>query len=100
MQLLPAVKLLGIYDHQQFRRFPIHLHISLDIVGIPAIQHLEQDLINLLGIRLGNVGISSERIKFPSVPLLAHNCRTENKGKKCQKSDEELEAFWKTSTTV
>jgi len=54
MKLLPAVILLRIDDNQQIRRFRIHLHIPLDVVGIPSIKHLEQDLINLLGVRLGN----------------------------------------------
>src|SRR5580704_13499631 len=54
MQLLPAVKLLRIDDNQQFGRLPVHLQMSVDVVGIPAIKHFEQDLIDLLGIGLGN----------------------------------------------
>jgi hypothetical protein len=41
MQLLPAVKLLGIQTTNNSGDFSIHLHIALDIVGSPAIQHFE-----------------------------------------------------------
>src|ERR1700722_13789176 len=43
MKLLPAVKLFRIDYDQQFRRLPIHLHIPLDVVSIPAIEHFEQN---------------------------------------------------------
>ena len=54
MKLLPAVKLLSIDHNQQFGRLPIHLHIPLNVVGIPAIEHFEQDAIDLLGIDAGD----------------------------------------------
>ena len=54
MKLLPAVKLLRIDHDQQFGRLPIHLHIPLDVVSIPAIEHFEQNVIYLLGLGLGN----------------------------------------------
>ena len=54
MKLLPAVKLLSIDDNQQFGRLPIDLHILLNVVSIPAIEHFEQDAIDLLGIDHGS----------------------------------------------
>ena len=54
MKLLPAVKLLRIDHDQQFGRLPIRLHIPLDVVSIPAIEHFEQNVIYLLGLGLGN----------------------------------------------
>ena len=54
MKLLPAVKLFRIDDNQQFGGLPVHLHMPLDVVGIPAIEHFEQDLIDLLVIGLGD----------------------------------------------
>ena len=54
MKLLPAVKLFRIDYDQQFRRLPIHLHIPLDVVSIPAIEHFEQNIIDLLDFGLGN----------------------------------------------
>jgi hypothetical protein len=53
MQLLPAVKLLRIDHNQQFRRFPVHSQVSLDIVGIPSVEHFEQDFIDRLTGGLG-----------------------------------------------
>ena len=43
VKLLPAVKLLRADDNQQFGRFPVHIQMSLDVVGIPAIEHFEQN---------------------------------------------------------
>ena len=51
MKLLPTVKLLRIHDHQQSWRFPVHLEVSVDVVGIPTVEHFEQDTIDLLLIR-------------------------------------------------
>jgi hypothetical protein len=52
MQLLPTIKLLRINNNQQLRRFPVNPQMSLNVVSIPAIQHLEQDLVDLLGVGL------------------------------------------------
>ena len=54
VKLLPAVKLLRTDDDQQFGRVPVYLHIPVDVVGIPAIEHFEQDFMHLLVIRLGD----------------------------------------------
>jgi len=54
VKLLPSVKLFRIHHHQQFGRVPIRRQMSFDVVGIPAIEHFKQDLINLLGIGRGN----------------------------------------------
>jgi hypothetical protein len=53
VKLLPAVKLLRTDDNQQLGRFPINVKMTFKIVGIPAIKHFEQDLIDLLIIGLG-----------------------------------------------
>jgi hypothetical protein len=47
--------------------------MCIDVVRIPAIKHLEQDLINLLGIGLGNAWIRNERVELPPVLLLRHH---------------------------
>ena len=60
MKLLPAVKLLGVNDDQQFGRFPVGFHVSLDVVGVPTVEHFEHDLMHLLGIRLGDVLIRTD----------------------------------------
>jgi hypothetical protein len=52
------------------------------------------------GIGHENVWIPSERIQFPSVPLLRHNCGRENERQKWQKSDEDLEVFRKTRAVL
>src|SRR5271165_773234 len=51
--------------------------MSLDIVGIPAIKHSEQDLINPLRIGLGNAWICTERVELPPVLLLRHHRQAE-----------------------
>src|SRR5271157_6525224 len=51
--------------------------MSLDIVGIPAIKHSEQDLINQLRIGLGNAWIRTERVELPPVLLLRHHWQAE-----------------------
>ena len=55
MKLLPAIKLLRVNDDQQFGRFPVGLHVSLDVVGVPTVEHFDHDLVHLLGIWLGNI---------------------------------------------
>ena len=54
MKLLPAIKLLGVNDDQQLRRFPVRVQMPLDVMGIPTVKHLEQDLVDLLCGGLGN----------------------------------------------
>ena len=41
VKLLPSVKLFRIHHNQQFGRVPIHLQMSFDVVGIPAIEHFK-----------------------------------------------------------
>ena len=55
MKLLPPVKLLRIDDNQQFGRFPVHLQMPLDVVGVPAIKHFEHDFADPLHIRSGRI---------------------------------------------
>ena len=70
MKLLPAVKLLGVNDDQQFGRFPVGLHESVDVVGVPTVEPFEYDLMHLLGIRHGDVWIRTEGVELPPVLLL------------------------------
>ena len=42
---------LRVRRNQQLGRFPVHLQMSLYIVRIPAIEHFEQDFVDLLAIR-------------------------------------------------
>jgi len=54
VKLLPAGELLGVNNHQQLRRFPVDVQVSLEVMGIPSVEHFEQDLVDLLGVGLGN----------------------------------------------
>ena len=54
VKLLPPVKLLRADDNQQFWRIPVNSQVSFNVVGIPPVEHFEQDLIDLLVIGLGN----------------------------------------------
>src|SRR5271166_2821323 len=47
------VPLLEFNHNQQFGRFPVHLQMSLDVEGIPAIKHFEQDFVDPLRIGFG-----------------------------------------------
>src|SRR5260370_32782687 len=51
--------------------------MSLQIVGIPAIKHSEQDVINQLRIGLGNAWTRTERVELPPVLLLRHHWQAE-----------------------
>src|SRR5271157_475366 len=65
--------------------------MSLDIVGIPAIKHSEQDLINPLRIGLGNARIRTERVELPPVLLLRHHWQAEAQREYRNDSTEALE---------
>ena len=54
IQVFPSVKLLRIDDGQEAWRIPINRHQSVDVVSIPPIEHLEQNLVDDLRVRLGN----------------------------------------------
>jgi hypothetical protein len=51
--------------------------MTLDVMRIPIIEHFEQNLINLLGIGIGDVCMRTERVKLPPILLLRHRWQTE-----------------------
>jgi hypothetical protein len=67
--------------------------VPLDVVSIPAIEHFEQDIINLLGIGLENDRIRPERVKLPFALFLCHGWQAEGQHRNCQNFDEYFEAF-------
>ena len=60
VKLLPAVKLLRADDNQQFWLIPVNSQVSFNVVGIQPVEHFEQNLIDLLVIRLGDAWICRE----------------------------------------
>jgi hypothetical protein len=51
MKLLPATKLHGVNYDLQLRRFPVHVKMPPRcVVGVPSVEHPEQDFMDLLGV--------------------------------------------------
>jgi hypothetical protein len=77
VKLLPAVKLLGINDNQELGRLPIDLQMTFNIVSVPAIEHFEQHLVDLLGVRRARGGRGRQRVELPTSMVLRHRRRRE-----------------------
>src|ERR1700757_3691859 len=62
--------------------------MALNVVGVPAIQHFKQDLVDLLGIGLCSASIGAEGVEYPPVLLLRHQWQTEAEHKNRNDSTE------------
>ena len=77
VKLLPTVKLFGVNDNQQFRRFPIDLKVTLKIVSVPPVQHSEQYFVDQLPIRFISRRIGGKRVEYPPPLILCQDRHAE-----------------------
>ena len=51
--------------------------MAIDVVGVPAVEHFEQDLVDLLCIGLCSTLIRAEGVEYPPSLLLCHHWQAE-----------------------